>query len=225
MKIEHLALYIDAPLQSWGYMSKFNYRTTLSFPTRSGILGLLCAASGIDRSDKQGLEKFSNMNMSIFTLKIGHRLVDYHTVGGGWSKKNNRRNIVPTSTGTFRTAVTRREYLTDSKFGIICTDQAEVIYDCAKTLQNPIWGVWFGRKSCIPASPIYQGIYKNRQDALQRLLDITNQSTYSRCVLEAKLFKEGTDVLMDNPADFMERKFLPRRITVCDTDEIIDADI
>ena len=47
----YLALYFDAPLQSWGYASKFDRRTTLAHPTRSGVIGLLCAAAGIGIAD------------------------------------------------------------------------------------------------------------------------------------------------------------------------------
>ena len=41
-----LLLWLEAPLQSWGAGSRYGRRDTLPFPTRSGILGLLCCAMG-----------------------------------------------------------------------------------------------------------------------------------------------------------------------------------
>ena len=41
-----LLLWLEAPLQSWGADSRYGRRDTLPFPTRSGILGLLCCAMG-----------------------------------------------------------------------------------------------------------------------------------------------------------------------------------
>jgi len=35
---------LDAPLQSWGFASRFQRRTTGLHPTKSGVVGLLCAA-------------------------------------------------------------------------------------------------------------------------------------------------------------------------------------
>ena len=31
------ALYLDGPLQGWGYLADHGYRSTLPYPTRSGI--------------------------------------------------------------------------------------------------------------------------------------------------------------------------------------------
>jgi CRISPR system Cascade subunit CasD len=44
-----LALLLDGPMQSWGYSSRFDRRTTALHPTRSGIIGLLAAALGINK--------------------------------------------------------------------------------------------------------------------------------------------------------------------------------
>ena len=40
--MRNLLLWLEAPLQSWGAGSRYGRRDTLPFPTRSGILGLLC---------------------------------------------------------------------------------------------------------------------------------------------------------------------------------------
>src|SRR5437879_5443382 len=47
----HLALWLDAPLQAWGHNSYFRNRHTALWPTKSGIVGLLAAACGLDKLD------------------------------------------------------------------------------------------------------------------------------------------------------------------------------
>lgn len=47
MNTAHLPLWFDAPLQSWGFASRFQRRTTGLFPTKSGVLGIVCAAMGL----------------------------------------------------------------------------------------------------------------------------------------------------------------------------------
>ena len=42
----YLLLWLEAPLQAWGHDSKFGRRDSLDFPTKSGVLGLLCCARG-----------------------------------------------------------------------------------------------------------------------------------------------------------------------------------
>ncbi len=42
----YLLLWFEANLQSWGHDSKFGRLDTLNFPTKSGVLGLVCSALG-----------------------------------------------------------------------------------------------------------------------------------------------------------------------------------
>ena len=47
--MQTMLLRLAAPLQSWGAESKFETRRTLSYPTKSGVIGLLAAALGYSR--------------------------------------------------------------------------------------------------------------------------------------------------------------------------------
>ena len=46
-----LTLLLAGPLQAWGAASRFTRRTTEHAPTKSGVLGLLAAAQGRERTD------------------------------------------------------------------------------------------------------------------------------------------------------------------------------
>ena len=214
-----LALYLDAPLQSWGYQSRFDRRTTLSWPTRSGVIGMLAAAMGIARGDKKGLSRFHQLGMTTLILgpvdgKIdpGNRLMDFHTVGGGYDTKTERQYMPrKASGGTPATVVSRREYLQDAKFGVLLSGAKEFLEEIRSALQNPKWGIFLGRKSCIPASPVCLGQFDGEKEAVTGLEEISGWKV-ERKIREVSEFKEGSNTLMDIPEDFEKRIFSPRRI-------------
>lgn len=215
MTERHLALFFDAPMQSWGNASRFDRRTTLPYPTRSGVLGLLCAARGIDRQDTAGLARLAGLRLTVVALQQRGRLVDYHTVGGGYDEKRERGHICrKASGGVGSTVQTRREYLEDARHGaIVCGDPA-LVAELAAALANPRWGVWLGRKACIPASPVFQGVFDDEAGALARLRQVSGSAAAERIVREVTLFADGDDTIMDVPLDFSPnaRRFAPRRV-------------
>lgn len=214
----YLALYLEAPLQSWGYQSKFDRRTTLSHPTRSGIVGMVCAAMGIDRADSAALAEFAEVEITVYSFGQHGRLVDFHTVGGGWDKRDSsqKRNVVPTADGkTGNTVITRREYLEDARFGVVLCGIRSQLEKIAAALRNPQWGVWLGRKACIPTAPVMQGVFETEADALEHLKQCAGgQGAPLRICRETASFDVGTDTLMDTPVNFATREFIPRRVAV-----------
>lgn len=215
--IKYAAMLLDAPMQSWGYQSRFDQRTTLSYPTKSGVTGLLCAAMGIQRSDRKSIARLAEMHLAIYTL-VKHnnflqRIIDFHTVGGGYAYPQEKQHISPKADGSKgTTVVTRREFLLDAKFAVIFQGEGNLLQQIGRALENPVWGIWCGRKSCIPASPVFQGIYDNADDALEQIMKKT-ETIVVRKIFEVNRFEDGTDFLMDIPVDFQNRKFLIRRIS------------
>lgn len=208
-----LALYLDAPLQSWGYQSRFDRRTSLSYPTRSGIVGMLCAALGIDWRDTGGLERLEkNLSMTVYAFGAPSMVIDYHTVGGGYDSEAQAQSIVRTADGKVgKTVQTYREYLQDARFGVLVYGEEGLLRELLSALQDPRWGVWLGRKSCIPASPIPQGLFESEEEALTHI-EKRAGTQRTRKVSEAARFGEGTDTLLDRPVDFSRRQFKPRRV-------------
>jgi CRISPR system Cascade subunit CasD len=208
-----LALYLDAPLQSWGYQSRFDRRTSLSYPTRSGIVGMLCAALGVDRRDRSGLERVDK-GISIQAVAFGEasQLIDFHTVGGGFDSRVQGQSIVSKADGSRGdTVVTRREYLQGARFGVLVSGEPALLDELSATLNDPKWGIWLGRKSCIPASPVSQGVFASGEEALLRLEKLAGCKA-TRQVTEVERFDEGSETLLDRPVDFATREFKPRRV-------------
>jgi CRISPR system Cascade subunit CasD len=209
---------LDAPLQSWGVDSRFDHRATSSFPSRSALSGILAAALGVPKNDLSALESLNALRLDVVLFKgsAGLLLSDYHTVGGGHSKAG----FMPVSADRgdkTKTVVTSREYLQDSVFGAVWSGDSALIRRCEAALANPVWGVWLGRKSCAPASPLGRGVFPSFEKALEALergnawrgLPLKAFRLYS----DAASPGESSAASMDLPVDFLNRKFRLRGIS------------
>lgn len=220
-----LSLMFDAPMQSWGYQSRYDRRTTLSYPTRSGIIGMLCAAMGIDREDDRGLARFRDLTITVYVFSPGELLTDFHTIGGGYDFRTERSFMSRKADGGKpSTVVSHREYLTDATFGAVLTGDRELLGEIGTALNNPRWGVWFGRKSCIPAAMIVRGMHGSIEEAEEHLESSAGMPV-TRFVEDAPSFARGTDTLMDIPLSFNERRFAPRRVSVEFPEEADDGPV
>ncbi len=177
-----LAFLLDAPMQAWGASSRFQRRNTESFPTKSGVLGLLAAALGIDKHapDEAGrIEPLAALRFSTAAFRVAGsdrdvaRFEDFHTVGGGYDR-NSPLEVLrisrKASGGPSTTVITRRTYLADARFVALLEGGQALLEQCAAALENPLWGVWFGRKSCLPAAPLGPVVAPTREEAISRLL-------------------------------------------------------
>jgi len=212
----YLALLLDAPLQSWGFASRFQRRTTGLHPTKSGVIGLICAAMGIGKGtaeEKRELPELAKLAMTSIAIPrhAVRRLEDFHTV------QNTRR---ASGKPNHDPVVTRRQYLADAKFGIILAGSHALLERIAAALQDPVWGVWFGRKSCLPAEPVCRGVFGSRQDAESKLLQGKPIEQFTH-VEEVADFAAGTDSYNDQPVSFGQtdsssegRAFTVRRINL-----------
>jgi len=192
----YLALLLDAPLQSWGFASRFQRRTTGLHPTKSGVLGMICAAMGIGKgtdAERETLQRLAALKMtSIAIMRDYPRLEDFHTV------QNTRRASGKPNNDP---VVTRRQYLADAKFGVILAGDRMLLERVAEKLRDPVWGVWFGRKSCIPAAPVVRGVFSDREEAQRELIGEMPLEQFTR-VEEVADFAAGTDSYNDQPLSF-----------------------
>ena len=76
-----LLLRLVGPMQSWGTTSRFDQRDTGKEPSKSGVIGLLAAALGIDRETWSDLEPLTHMSMGVRHDRPGVPKRDYHTAG------------------------------------------------------------------------------------------------------------------------------------------------
>ena len=60
-----LLLRLAGPMQSWGTDSKFDVRRTGREPSKSGVIGLVAAALGIARQDRQALQTLNGLRFGV----------------------------------------------------------------------------------------------------------------------------------------------------------------
>jgi CRISPR system Cascade subunit CasD len=203
-----IALRLSGVLQSWGYNSEYTYRNSGLFPTKSAVLGMCCAAQGLARgseNERSFLESLSGCLMTAIALprnrsnadKIWHvnvrRVEDFHTV----------ENTKTASGSISKNAVmTYRQYLCDADFIVLFENiEISIAEQLEEKLIDPDWGIWLGRKACIPSAPVFAGKFDTIDEVSHELLNDKklNAFTYQQEVLS---FSEGVDTLMDEPIDY-----------------------
>lgn len=232
----YLLLWLEAPLQSWGADSKFGRRDTMSFPTRSGVLGLILCALGASGKQKELLGRMADMGQTVISfvrtrkdtngnpigLEREPLLRDFHMVGSGYRDTDPWETLHIPKTSEGKKAVgggakmTYRYYLQDAKFAVIFEVPEGLALSFADALQNPVFDLYLGRKNCVPTDFIYQGTYGKEEEAFKQAF----------CIMEDKKLMEDfrilegehegeTMTINDVPVQFgPEKKYRDRRITL-----------
>jgi len=161
----YLILRLDGPMQAWGAHTFEDFRPSNLFPTRSGLLGLLGACLGIDRSDHVGLEQLAQsveftvradravtrLDVEQPISKTAVKLPDYHTVLNA-RKVDGSANQNP--------VVSRREYLFDAAFTVAIGEKQNAsvtLTAIADALLRPCFTPVLGRRSCPISRPLLDG--------------------------------------------------------------------
>lgn len=234
-----LLLRLAGPMQAWGVQSRFNQRDTLTEPSKSGVIGLLCAALGKPRAERPEhadcwppLAELAALKMAVRVDRSGSMRVDYHTV----------KDLLPASAdlekppdlerqpGKFNTIVTHRYYLTDAWFTVALEGHRALLERLERAVQNPHWPLALGRRAFPLSAPVYipNGLRKGASiDILpvfkdpywQRVLRKKEKLKPTRLVLEAKANLNGwkhvaTPMRPDQPISFKPRRFVPRTVYI-----------
>ena len=141
-----LLLRLIGPMQSWGTTSRFDERDTQLEPSKSGVLGLICAALGRDRSES--VEDLAALKMGVRVDREGLLMRDYHTATG-----------VMTAAGKpdlHRTVVSPRFYLSDAAFLVgLAGNDTDLLHSVRAALRAPVWPLALGRKAFPPSLPVW----------------------------------------------------------------------
>jgi CRISPR system Cascade subunit CasD len=201
-----LLLRLEGPMQSWGYRSRFDYRDTALEPTRSGVIGLICAAMGIARGED--ILRFEEIRMGVRVDKEGRPERDYHTA----------LDVIKADGSGTDTVVYYRDYLADAIFTVgLESNDLHLLNSVEADLRNPRWPLFLGRKSfCLSEHPLSASRPAIVQTSLE---DALKGAAFSlRCkpadgMLNYRLFLENPDgerPQHDWPVCFGKRQFKPR---------------
>jgi len=140
-----VALRLHGPLQSWGGPVVGDDRPTLSFPTRSGVLGLVAACMGIRRHEHERLLRLADRTkVHVRVDSAGTPLVDDQTI------QDN-----PNASQTRQTIQSKRTYLCDASFtAVVVPGDAPLMAEISSALSAPIFAPFLGRRTCVPSAPV-----------------------------------------------------------------------
>jgi CRISPR system Cascade subunit CasD len=206
-----LLLRLAGPMQSWGTQSRFSIRDTGLEPSKSGVFGLLCAALGTQRDDTETLQRLrESLVMGVRVDREGVMKKDFHTAKD-LAKANGN--------GTKDTEVSDRWYLADADFLVgLESGDAAWLHHLNDALAHPVWQIFLGRKSFIPAKPVrvldtplnallhdvlksfewQQGARQIKPDRLRIVVDASPET--------------ASEVRQDVPLSFAERRFTIRHV-------------
>ena len=201
-----LLMRISAPLQSWGTQSNFSHRDTGREPSKSGIVGLLCAALGRPRSES--IADLVELRMGVRVDQPGTIRRDYHTAGqGGYYK-------VGGGIGK-NTILSERYYLADAKFLVGLEGDRALLEQLQAALRQPVWFLFFGRKAFVPAERIWLPDGMRDAGLIEALKSYPwlNKDDKPSKTLRLVVEDDGGEVVRnDQPTRFafQSRRFLPR---------------
>lgn len=204
-----LLLRLAGPMQAWGTTSRFDERDSQLEPSKSGVIGLICAALGRDRAEP--VDDLASMKMGVRVDREGLLMRDYQTATGVISAAGK--------VDKDRTVISPRYYLADAAFlvGLEGEDHG-LLATIHAALRAPIWPLALGRKSFPPGEPVWLDNAvraENLHDALMAWPRIAaaryeHKGEPLRFVLE---HESAGSVRLDQPvAPFAERRFGPRYI-------------
>jgi len=143
-----LVLRLEGVLQSWGENAKWDFRDSSTMPTKSGIVGLLGCAMGLERGSDMLIDLARSITVAVRTDRPGVKFVDFQTVQG---------NPLKTADGGKRsnnTILSPHAYLQDACFTVFIDTTPEWQERITTALQDPRWTLYLGRKNCVPSRPV-----------------------------------------------------------------------
>lgn len=215
-----LLIRLAGPMQSWGTQSRFTIRDTGLEPSKSGVIGILCAAMGRLRSTP--VDDLAALRMGVRVDREGIMKVDYHTAGGV-HRRGEIYGVAHANGSRPSTVESRRYYLADADFLVGLEGDAAVLRSLDAALAQPRWQLFLGRKSFVPSVPIRlpdippwgPGL---REESLEESLkaypwphDDTGSPDRLRLVLDAQ-GEITPEVRRDVPVSFADRQFQSRYV-------------
>ena len=156
---EHLVFTLSGPMAAFGGYAGHERRGTELAPGRSAILGLLAAALGVERDDREAWEALRGYRTATRLLTESAPLRDYHTVQTVPQKirrPDGRRAALEAIGRDVHTLVTVRDYRTDVAVAVAVW--AETLRwslpQLAEALRAPVFVLYLGRKSCPLSAPL-----------------------------------------------------------------------
>ncbi len=197
-----LLIRLDGPMQAWGVQSRYGIRDSGREPSKSGVIGLCCAALG--RPRQSSIDDLAALTMGVRVDSEGTLLSDFQTI-----QNYNLKGEVK------RTQISTRYYLAGAVFLVALAGNSDLLLEIASAICKPVWSLYLGRKAFLPASPltlpnnIFDGIDIITSLASYPYLARTKKPDVLRVIIEDA---QGEISRPDQPVAFEPRVFTERRV-------------
>lgn len=207
------------PMQSWGTRSRFQERDTEREPSKSGVIGMLCAALGRGRSEP--VDDLAALKMGVRVDREGKLEKDFQTA----------QDVAVAGGNTTQDLLSNRYYLSDAAFLVGFEGPSDLLKLLHVALARPVWPIFLGRKSYIPSEPFFltDGLQEKTtlhdallgfrfsitKEALQRRLEAVKKGNTERIRLVVETDAVTHEVRNDQPISFAlgRREFRQRYVT------------
>jgi CRISPR system Cascade subunit CasD len=201
-----LLLRFSAPMQAWGTQSNFTNRDTGREPSKSGVIGLLCAALGRPRSEP--IDDLAGLRMGVRVDQEGVIRRDYQTAGMGGIYRvdgGQGKNLI----------VSDRYYLSDARFLVGLEGERALLETLQGALQRPRWFLFLGRKSFVPAERVWLPDGVRDEDVRTALTECNWLGTGPLPPVVSAVIDDptGSIVRHDLPLSFEPPRFVARTIS------------
>ena len=226
--MKYVLLWLEGPLQSWGYDSRFGRRESLNFPTKSGVLGIILAAMGAGGEQRELLAQLSQYRQTVLSYArlSGSKPVqlrDFHMVGSGYDTSDKWQNLLVPKNELGKASdgggskITHRAYIQDGAFAIVIEADEEMAQQIESAIQEPVWDISLGRKSCPPSDIVYRGVFDDSESACTFADGIAQEKNRQRkFVVYDEERNDGDQLtLTDVPVQFgIQKRYRERTVTI-----------
>lgn len=201
---KHLVLRLQAPLMSFGGVAVDNRRISSAWPSASLLAGLFGNALGYRRVDAEKLQHLQER--LVYACRVdfaGDAIQDFQTAqlaanDHGWTTHHAVEGRKGAS--YHGPNLLYKDYWADRIMTICCRldppSACPSIDDIANAVREPARPLFIGRKTCLPASPLYYDVVEG-DDALSVLTSIPRVSVSNPGKMQA-WSSEGINSFVDS---------------------------
>lgn len=200
-----LLLRLAAPMQSWGISSQFTERDTAREPSKSGVIGLICAALG--RPREADLSDLAELKMGVRVDREGLLRKDFQIAQDILQADGKKVRENP--------EISNRYYLADAVFLVGLEGSLDLLKEIHLALQKPHWLLYLGRKAFPPGKSVYLSDGLRDAPLFEALSSypslVPDPKPSLRVVVESD---SGEFLRQDVPLNFEKRHFSYRRVHI-----------
>lgn len=193
-----LCIPLVGPMQSWGTRSRFANRDSERAPTKSGVLGIVAAALGLDRGADIGELRALAFGVRADQEGVLRRefqtTLDVADARGGVAKDPQ---------------ISSRYYLADAIFLAAIGGDPGLVDRVYASLKDPRWPLFLGRKSYVPSAPFVDPFGPSDAEGIAAALLsrplIARRAAEERIRLELDSEADCGMLRYDDPISFDER--------------------